>query len=810
MERNTHQKMRRRTSNPCKRPTHEDLCNLLKKLQKMMDRLGYGPSRERPRAFPTRYNKSAIASGSSQRGTLSVQASYEYNEVPVFNTYEEYHKMALQSLENILIVLNIHGKVVFVSQNVSPLLGYCPEDIMGKSLLNFVLDEQKDEVSEKIIFNLPLTALVGSLIEFCCYIKKENVGQSGHGRHRYRAKYQGREIYEYVKFILYLQDSYDESFMFFRNCGHNSRNIQSSTSRLLWEQQYYLVGNISVLRTPDESAHPIKIQTNVIAVESNPIRQRRLLKRRQRSEMQRRTQAQAEFANVEEHPLKRRQRSEMQRHAQAQTEVVNVEECPESGTEVRPLSHSSISTDGSASTSISPCVRTSSSTPSTDTTTSTDITTTPAATPTSGQGYVIEPKNMLEPQDMEFEVGPEFLLIDSQEEEASLEQGEFTEEDVKKPLEETKVCTIKENVIDEDSARQDASSDDDDDSCIIIEDTEEKNDPKIQEAIKVQEQEDQKAPEAVPLCPTTPLRAVRPEAVVEPIPRRTYQFHRPLLGERFAQLSGPRVMTQVYDLSISRSFHDELPSYIDIEEEDREQEQCEYELAQRIELLRNLPYERPGQQQTGQGQGPRVYRPREQVVTVIDDVGPRAMNFFGNNSERSQNEMHRHWEDPVDHAPPVLHHSSRSCQEMAASHQTLTASCQASCQVSFPSCQASLPSYQASLPSYQASLPSCQVSLPSCQVSLPSRQISLPSCQASLPSYQASAVSHQASAVTRQPSTTSHQVSVSQVSAAACHPSAMPRNASSDHGRENRPRFLPPGQDHIGYFQAEEDTNPRP
>lgn len=32
--------------------------------------------------------------------------------------------------------------------------------------------------------------------------------------------------------------------------------------------------------------------------------------------------------------LKRRQRSEMQRHAQAQAGVVDVEECPESGTEV--------------------------------------------------------------------------------------------------------------------------------------------------------------------------------------------------------------------------------------------------------------------------------------------------------------------------------------------------------------------------------------------------------------------------------------------------------------------------------------------
>lgn len=143
----------------------------------------------------------------------------------------------------------------------------------------------------------------------------------------------------------------------------------------------------------------------------------------------------------------------------------------------------------------------------------------PSLAPTSGQGYVIDPKNMLEPQDMEFEVGPEFVLIDSQDEQASLEQGEFTEADVKKPLEETKVSIIKEDVIDEDSARQGASSDDDDDSCIIIEDTEDNKDPKIQEATKVQEQGDQKAPDAVPSRPTTPLRAVRPEAVVEPIVR---------------------------------------------------------------------------------------------------------------------------------------------------------------------------------------------------------------------------------------------------------------------------------------------------
>lgn len=123
---------------------------------------------------------------------------------------------------------------------------------------------------------------------------------------------------------------------------------------------------------------------------------------------------------------------------------------------------------------------------------------------------------------MEFEVPPEFLLNDS-EEEASPEQGDCTEEDVKKPLEETKVSNPKEHVIDEGSAILAISSDDE--SCIIIEDTGDKKDPEIKEVVTAQVQGHQKAPEAVPLCRITPLQAVRPEAVVEPMVRRDLWAH---------------------------------------------------------------------------------------------------------------------------------------------------------------------------------------------------------------------------------------------------------------------------------------------
>nr|XP_034342490.1 uncharacterized protein LOC117695955 [Arvicanthis niloticus] len=530
----------------------------------------------------------------------------------------------------------------------------------------------------------------------------------------------------------------------------------------------------------------------------------------------------------------------------AQAEAVNVEECPEAGTEVRIPSHSSITPELSAATSISAGMRTSTSSSSTDISS-----TTPVSTPTSRQGYEIDPKYMLEPQDREFEVGPEFLLNDSQDTEATPEQGECTEEDVKKPLVEAKLSNPKEHVIDEYSVCHDASSDDD--FCIITEDTEHKKDPKFQEVVVGQEQGHQKVSEAAPSCPTTPLQAVHPEASLKMQPKRTYQYHRPLFGEEFAQLCGPRVkMTEVYDLNISRSFHGEQPSYPDIEEEHREQEQCEYEFSQCTGMLRNLKYERPGQQHTGQGQGPRGYHRGEQVVTVIDDMGSPTMEFFGNdNSQHSRNETHRReidweegcWEDPIDCAPPPLHHSSRSFQEMTGSHQTLAASFQASllsrqaslvsCPASLPSCSASAPSCIVPVPMHKESVPICQVSAPIsvayapliqayastcqpsaqvCQALAASRQASGLLCQASVvtlqvssPRCQSLAVSHQASAPPCQASATSRQASVvsQQVLAESYHQSVMSPHVSFDHRREKIPHFLSPGQDNSGSIQAE-------
>ncbi|KAL1766523.1 protein model 1141, (NCBI) [Sigmodon hispidus] len=213
---------------------------------------------------------------------------------------------------------------------------------------------------------------------------------------------------------------------------------------------------------------------------------------------------------------------------------------------------------------------------------------------------MIDPRFLLEPLDIEFEVAPEFLLNDSEDEQSSLKQGEHSKVDMKKPLEEAKGPNPKEHVIDEALG---ASSDED--CCVIVENTEVKKGPKIRELTVDQGQGTQKTLEAAPKCPSTVVTPVhRPEAVVEPMVRT------------------------------------DLPSSNVAEE--REQEQREYELAQHMEMLRNLPYELSmAQQQMGQERENHIYRPQDQMVTVINDLGPLPTNFFGNdNSVYPRNETH--------------------------------------------------------------------------------------------------------------------------------------------------------------------------
>ncbi|KAL6041009.1 hypothetical protein STEG23_019149, partial [Scotinomys teguina] len=427
-------------------------------------------------------------------GLLNVRTNYEQYKVPVFNTYEEFHKTVLRSCENISIMLNIDGNIAFISQNVLPLLGHRPEDIVGKTLLNIILNEEKEEISQKVFLKLPLAQSVGKLIEFCCYVRK---GKTGHldAQHTYDYGYMYEEpdTYEYVKFTLYLQDSYDESFIFFGNYGPNSRSIWPSTPNFLHNQQYYLMGTISVLRTKTKSEHPVEIQPAVIVIESD------------------------DDSNIENYRLQKRRKNEIQRDCKAKYSKV---ERPESVTKVkiediqpatRKTSFGLVQVGPGSQSSTHTSTSTASIMSKDTSISSTDL---PAAsfsrTSTFGQVSLIDTKTLLACGDIKLEVAPEIPLNDSQEEQASPEKSKWSDENVKKPLDEGIGSNLKEHVVDEVPG---ASSDEDD--CIIVEAYQVKRGRKNRLPILDQGQGQQKTVQTDPKYPHTVKQPVQPKAEVE-------------------------------------------------------------------------------------------------------------------------------------------------------------------------------------------------------------------------------------------------------------------------------------------------------
>ena len=79
-----------------------------------------------------------------------------------------------------------------------------------------------------------LFTLVGSLIEFCCYVRKRNAGLFAQDAYTYADMYNQRDSYEYVKFVLYLQDSYDGKQL-------------SSCSLMMFRSDRFLIARIHVI-----------------------------------------------------------------------------------------------------------------------------------------------------------------------------------------------------------------------------------------------------------------------------------------------------------------------------------------------------------------------------------------------------------------------------------------------------------------------------------------------------------------------------------------------------------------------------------
>ncbi|XP_058391113.1 circadian clock protein PASD1-like [Diceros bicornis minor] len=193
--------------------------------------------------YPVKGDRSKTAQSttavSQEEGKDNPETSTEEsNWIPSFHTYENFNHMTLQSLDGFMIILSTDGVIIFVDENISSLLGYLPDEIMGKTLLRLLPDQEKNEVCGKIVLEFPLLYSVGKRIDFCCHLRRGNVQ---HG---------SSPTYEYAKFILSVKDISNEPLVLFGSSFFPSHSYaESSAMDLPLKDRFCLVGTVCILRT---------------------------------------------------------------------------------------------------------------------------------------------------------------------------------------------------------------------------------------------------------------------------------------------------------------------------------------------------------------------------------------------------------------------------------------------------------------------------------------------------------------------------------------------------------------------------------
>ncbi|XP_019812067.1 circadian clock protein PASD1 isoform X4 [Bos indicus] len=152
---------------------------------------------------------------------------------PSFQNYEDFIQKTLQSLDGFMLIVSIDGIIVSVGPRITSLLGHLPNDIVGKSFLSLLPDDEKSKIFSKMAFKTAVSDSVGKHIDFCCHFK------------RGEAESDNTSAYEYVKVILTLKDvSYEHPALFH---SFSTPVCGPSTVNLPLDDAFYLVGTICVL-----------------------------------------------------------------------------------------------------------------------------------------------------------------------------------------------------------------------------------------------------------------------------------------------------------------------------------------------------------------------------------------------------------------------------------------------------------------------------------------------------------------------------------------------------------------------------------
>ncbi|XP_058515164.1 circadian clock protein PASD1 [Ochotona princeps] len=202
--------------------------SLFSELRAMLKNHGYPVKGDRSRGYKMKNDTTAISQNKE-----CAKPSW----MPRFRDYDDFNQLTLTSLDGFMIILSTDGLMIYIDENIS-LLGYAPDEVRGKKLLMLLPDEEKNEVYQKITLKQPFLSSVGRHVEFCCHLKRGDAGQNSN------------RDYEYAKFLLNIKDItlQNEPFVLFGANIPSSFYCAATDSVLPWEDRFYLVGMVCIIR----------------------------------------------------------------------------------------------------------------------------------------------------------------------------------------------------------------------------------------------------------------------------------------------------------------------------------------------------------------------------------------------------------------------------------------------------------------------------------------------------------------------------------------------------------------------------------
>ncbi|XP_070153000.1 circadian locomoter output cycles protein kaput isoform X1 [Polyergus mexicanus] len=123
------------------------------------------------------------------------------NWKPSFLSNEEFTHLILEALDGFIIVFSSNGRIYYVSESVTSLLGYLPNELENTIIYNITYEEDQSH-----LYNILLNP--GSMRDKCAVKKEDQISFTCHIK-RGGLNFQEDSVYELVQFIGYFRSATD-------------------------------------------------------------------------------------------------------------------------------------------------------------------------------------------------------------------------------------------------------------------------------------------------------------------------------------------------------------------------------------------------------------------------------------------------------------------------------------------------------------------------------------------------------------------------------------------------------------------------